>query len=218
MGAVGRLRRALRRYGVTGTIRRSGELATELVKVDQAHVWYELPLRGERPKRELPPDFDLLRAGEEHLPMLHHLWAIDDDEARRRLRTHGTLWLVVNGGRPAFSCWTFRERTPIRAAQGGWLELPSDAVCLEESLTAPDYRGRGVAPGAWCEIADRLADEPAERLVTAVEEDNIPSRKAVEKIGFREIGVARTTKRGRRLSVSVTHSADSAAFLDGLAR
>jgi hypothetical protein len=215
-----RLRRAVRRYGAAGAARRLLALARETVYLRQEHVWYELDLRGERPRRDLDSGFDLLQAGEEHIPLLDELWAIDHAEVKRRLRSGGTLWLVLEGQRPAFSCWTFRGLTPIRAAQKGWLDLPSDTACLEESMTAAAYRGRSIAPAAWTLIADRLADLELGRLVTTIEEENTASRTAVSKVGFVEIGRAQTLKTGSRVRVQLTTGDrdGSAAFLRRLER
>jgi RimJ/RimL family protein N-acetyltransferase len=215
-----RVRRAVRRYGAAGAAGRLLAFAREMVYLRQEHVWYELDLRGERPRRELDSAFDLLQAGVEHIPLLDDLWAIDHAEAERRLHSGGSLWLVLDGARPAFSCWTFRGRTPIRAAQKGWLDLPSDTACLEESMTGAAYRGRSIAPAAWALIADRLANEQLSRLVTTVEEENAASRSAVSKVGFVEIGRAETLKTGNRMRVRLM-SGDrdgSAAFLGLLER
>lgn len=219
MRSVARLRRALGRYGAVGTAKRSVSLARRAVLgYEEEYVWYALPLRAERPRRPLDQGLELVQATEDELPLI--VWTIDESEARRRLREGGTLWLVLEGARPAFSCWTFRERTPIRAARGGWLALPGDTACLEESMTAPAFRGRSVAPAAWTLIADRLAGEPElRRLVTTVEEENAASRRAVEKVGFVEVGRARAVGRGRRVAVDVTGDLDGeAAFIRRLAR
>lgn len=199
-----RFRRAVRRYGAAGAARRLLTLARETVYLRQEHVWYELDLRGERPRRELDSALDLLQADVEHIPLLDELWAIDHAEAERRLQSGGTLWLVLDGAQPAFSCWTFRGRTPIRAAQKGWLDLPADAACLEESMTAAAYRGRSIAPAAWTLVADRLAGQQLRRLVTTIEEENAASRTAVSKVGFVEIGRAETVKIGSRVRVRLT--------------
>jgi RimJ/RimL family protein N-acetyltransferase len=176
-----------------------------VIGFDQVHVWYQLPLHAPRPRRELDHRLRLTRGGHELIPSI--VWKIDESEARRRLRSGGTLWIVFDGDVPAFSCWTFRDRTPIRAARGGWLDLPADTACLEESMTSPSFRGKAVAPAAWTSIADALGEEAAlRRLVTTVEEENTASRRAVEKIGFYEIGRAHTYKRRRRTAVEVTSS------------
>jgi RimJ/RimL family protein N-acetyltransferase len=216
---IGRFRRALRRYGVRGTATRLGELAVQQMSFDQAHVWYELPLAEPRPRVQLDPAFELRRAAPDDLRLLDALWAIDHGAARRRLDEGGTLWLVLDGDRPVFSCWIFSGRTPIRAAQGGWLDLPDDTLCLEESLTDADYRGRGIAPATWSTIAGELEGKAVRRIVTTIEEENVASRRAVEKVGFHEIGMARTRRRALRTSVTVVPGAGAdAAFLQGLVR
>jgi RimJ/RimL family protein N-acetyltransferase len=220
LAGLTRLRRAVRRYGVAGAARRLLALATETVYLRQEHVWYELDLHGERPRRELDPDFTLLCAGPEDIPLLDELWAIDHAEAERRLQSGGTLWLVLERRRPAFSCWTFRDKTPIRAAQKGWLDLPAGVACLEESMTAAAYRGRSIAPAAWTLIADRLASQQLSRLVTTIEEENAASRTAVAKVGFVEIGRAETVKTGNRVRVHLKSGErdGNAAFLRRLER
>jgi len=102
----------------------------------------------------------------------------------------GERWLVLDRGEAAFRCWIFPTRTPTIAAARGWLDLPSHVVCLEDSATGANHRGRGIAPAAWSAIAAQLADRPQVRtMITKVEEENVASRKAVEKSGFREVGV-----------------------------
>lgn len=115
----------------------------------------------------------------------------------------GELWVVLDEGRPAFTCWIFPRVTPAIAARGGWLELPPDTVCLENSATSPQYRGRGVAPGAWAGIADALADRGVASMITKVTVDNVPSRKAVTKAGFDEIALMRLVRVGGRTRVTM---------------
>ena len=77
-------------------------------------------------------------------------------------------------------------------------------MCLEDSATSPRARGRGVAPGAWTGIADSVRDEGLEHMITKVGVENAPSRKAVTKAGFRELGVMRLVKRGPRKHTTMT--------------
>ncbi|HEY6962928.1 MAG TPA: GNAT family N-acetyltransferase [Gaiellaceae bacterium] len=216
-GLVERGRRGLRRYGPVGAARRSLGIAREAVYARSEHVWYELVLDDDRPRPVLDGALTLLRADRSQLPLLDELWAIDRAEAERRLANEGTLWLAVEGVVPAFSCWTFRKRTPVRAAPGGSLGLPPDTVCLEESMTAAGFRGRGVAPAVWAAIADRLQGS-ARRMVTTVERENTASRRAVEKAGFREIARMTAVKIGPRYSVAAAHDTDATAFLAAVER
>jgi L-amino acid N-acyltransferase YncA len=74
------------------------------------------------------------------------------------------------------------------SAPGGMLRLPLGAVCVEDSVTAPGNRGRGVAPGALRTLAAELQRQGATSLLTKIDETNTPSRRAAAKIGFKEIG------------------------------
>lgn len=217
--SASRLRRAVRRYGACGALRRSLELAGEIVHDDRTYVWYQLRLGHERPRRELGEGLELVEATDREVSLLDELWAIDRAEALRRLADGGRLWLVVADGLPAFSCWTFGGRTPIRAVTGGWLALPDDTTCLEESLTAAAFRGRGIAPAAWTAVFDRLEEEGPKfrRVVTAIEEENAASRRAVEKIGFAELGRMGARRRVGRTTVRIDARDTDAAFLhDGV--
>ena len=218
MTSVGRLPNRLWREGLVGTAR----LAVRSVKFDSAHVWYELSLEGDHPEPALDPSFSLVRSGRSELP-LEPLWPVSSDERERRLADGGTLWLVLDGEQRVFSCWILGKGMRVGGAPGSgrWLVFPDDTVCLEESLTAAAYRGRGVAPAAWAAITATIAADRPEvtRIVTPVEDWNTPSRTAVEKVGFRELAFVRQHKRGVRLHFTVTRAVSavgSTHFLDSL--
>ena len=120
---------------------------------------------------------------------MERFWAINPDEARRRLDTDGTLWLVFEGDEPVFSCWTFRGRTPLISAPGGWVTLPADTAALEESMTVSEHRGRGIAPAAWAAVADRIerGADGVRRIVCPIEQSNERSKRAHERAGFEEM-------------------------------
>lgn len=186
--ALERVHRGVRRFGVAGSVKRvaslaCGSLAKSLYSRER-HVWYALDLTRERARIALPVGFALNRAGRSELALLEELPTIGRVEAGQRLAFGAELWLVRDGVNPAFSCWIFRERTPVLAAKTGWLALPPRTVCLEDSVTSPRYRGRGLAPAAWSQIADCLQGENVTSIITKVAEDNAPSRRAVEKAGF----------------------------------
>jgi hypothetical protein len=208
MGSTERISHVVRRArhdGVGSAARHALELAREHVFLDEAHVWYQLDVSEERPRRELPEEVHLRRAGENDLSgaveMGQRL-----DEVRARLAAGNDLWLAADDGGPLFRCWIYRGRAPVLAAPGGWLDLPRGTVCLEDSATSPRARGRGVAPGAWTGIADSLRDEGVVHMITKVGVENAPSRKAVTKAGFREVGVMRLVKRGPRKLTTMTLS------------
>jgi len=94
------------------------------------------------------------------------------------------LWLVLHGTTVAFACWIFRRRMPMGEAQDGWLRMPPGTVFLEHSVTSADFRGLGIAPGAWSGIARRLQGEGLVTLLTKVTEDNVATHKSLAKVGF----------------------------------
>lgn len=199
-GLAERLVRALRRHGVRGTARRVRSRARNAVYLDETHIWYSLEIGTELP-RELPPGCELRsdRGGDAAPagPLGEPASA-----AEARFSAGGERWRVREGSEVAFRCWTFPSLAPMIAASGGWLELPPGVVCLEDSATAPAHRGRGIAPAVWSAIARSLAGRPQVRtMVTKVEEENLASRKAVEKSGFREIGVMQMRRAGPRARV-----------------
>jgi RimJ/RimL family protein N-acetyltransferase len=205
VSAVSRLLGSIRRRGVKTTAR----LVARDARFDSSHIWYELPIGSERPHLPLSPPLKLVRADRSQLPAL--VWAIDPDEAVGRLEAGEGLWLVLDGETPAFSCWILRVRMKFA---GRRLTFPDDTVCLEEIMTSPAYRGRGIAPAAMAAIADRLeADEPdVARVVTPVDERNTPSRRAMEKAGFRRLAVVTQRRRGPWRRIVVTSPAESAAI------
>ncbi len=211
MGSTERISHAVRRArhdGVRPAARHALELARDRVFLDEAHVWYQLDVSAERPRRELPDDVRLRRGGENDLADAVEMGQ-RADEVRDRLTSGNDLWLAGDDAGPLFRCWIYRGHAPVLAARGGWLDLPHGTVCLEDSATSPRARGRGVAPGAWTGIADALQAEGIVHMITKVGVDNAPSRKAVTKAGFRELGVMRLVKRGPRKLTTMTLSDDT---------
>ncbi|HEX8121488.1 MAG TPA: GNAT family N-acetyltransferase [Solirubrobacteraceae bacterium] len=198
MSAPARLAQSVRRHGVRDTARRSAAHVTSpLRRVDTSQIWYHLRLDDHgRPRRELDPEF-LLRKGSQDDAVLFEDLPTDPavnkptPELIASRATQGAqLWVVVDGDRAAFCCWTFATAAPIWGAKGN-LALPPDIALLEDSYSSPHVRGRGVAPGAWTKIADTLQGDGFRAMITKVDVRNQPSRRAVEKAGFREIGVMR---------------------------
>jgi RimJ/RimL family protein N-acetyltransferase len=195
-----------RREGIGAALARAWEVAQRPVYYREEHIWYQLDLTGERPRREFVEGVRLVRAGASDAHRVEDVGQFED-EARRRLAAGNDLWLVLDDqDRSLFACWTFRSETPVLAAPGGRLSLPPGTACLEDSVTSPLARGKGIAPAAWTAIADTLVEEGFESMITKVTTDNAPSRKAVEKAGFREIAVMRTTSVATRRRVALARS------------
>ena len=188
---------------MAGSARQARDLARDALYVRETHVWYELDLTGERPRRELPPEVVLKKAVAEEADLVEQLGQ-NPDVARERLAAGNDCWLVLEeDGSPLFGCYIFRRETPVAAASGGQLRLPEGVVCLEDSVTSAAARGRGIAPGAWTGIADSLAAEGVRAMITKVGVENAPSRKAVQKSGFAEIAEMSLKRTGPRKQVAL---------------
>jgi RimJ/RimL family protein N-acetyltransferase len=185
---ISRLYQRLRREGPATTAREVWQRLRKLAYLREEHLWYQLDLDDSRPRRELPEDVRLVHATASDVAAVGELGQ-DVEQARNRLAAGNDIWLVFDGDEPLFACYTFRHATPVMAAAHGQLALPPGAACLEDSIAAPAARGRGIAPGAWTLVGDELARAGYTALVTKVETANAPSRKAVEKVGFRPVAV-----------------------------
>jgi GNAT superfamily N-acetyltransferase len=204
-----------RREGIRAALGRAWKLGRRPVYNREEHVWYQLDVKAERPRREFVEGVRLVRSAADEARRVEDLGQVEA-EARERLAAGNDLWLALDGeDRTLFACWTFRAETPVVAAPQGLLPLPAGTACLEDSVTSPLARGKGIAPASWTAIADILATEGFESMITKVTTDNAPSRKAVQKAGFREIAVMRMTSIGPRQRVAL---AASGGVADALAQ
>ncbi len=182
-----------------------------------AHEGWHLLRLGDpdRPRRELPGELRLRPATGEDLDYAAPALAADVSQGmvERRLGRGGRLWLVEDDDGPAFTCWIFENYTPSAVAPRERLDLPPGTVGLEDSFTAPDFRGRGVAPAAWTAIADLLAAEGVHAIATPVDEDNQASRRGVEKAGFKQVAVAHMERRSFRTRVRVDGEGEFATWV-----
>ena len=219
---MSRVREALTGEGIGGLPRRGAAWARRKAGNAFDQVWYAFELNRVQP-RELAEGYELVLAGPREVELVASLvrdslaeqfaraqasdapsttpQAMDapgftDEETRRRLDEGAQLWTVVKGDEAAFACWIFPSVTPVLQARGGTYSLPAATACLEDSVTSPNHRGKGIAPAAWTKIAQRLAAEGFEVLITKVNVENVPSRRAVEKAGFRGVNVMRYKRRG----------------------
>jgi RimJ/RimL family protein N-acetyltransferase len=199
---IGRLYQHFRREGFAATAREVGRRLRKLAYLREEHLWYELDLDDGRLRRELPQGLRLVRAGEPEVTSVAALGQ-DVEQTRERLEQGNDLWLVFEGERPLFACYTFRQVTPVMAASHGELALPTGAACVEDAVTAPAARGRGIAPGAWTLIGDQLEQDGYRALVLKIETANASSRKAVEKIGFRPVAVMQHERMALRRRTAV---------------
>lgn len=194
--------RALQRHGPTGLARQASLRLRSLVYLDEDHIWYLLRLDGIE-RLPLAEGYELRLAGDADVDLLGAMDTVSVEKAREQLQSEGVqLWLVLEDKAPAFCCWIYPRQTPVRAAASRTLELPSGVACLEDSFTDAEHRGRGIAGAAWTAIALELARQDYKMLITKVTVENIPSRRAVEKAGFRAAGVMHLRRRGAREHVT----------------
>jgi hypothetical protein len=214
-GVVYRLRYELSRNGPRAAIRRVAGGMHEQLLLDETHIWYEVSTGDGRPRVGLPEGFAFRRAGADLLPLIKQLPTIFEGEGARRLAAGHDLWLLLDGDRPAFACWTLRRAMPVPGAPNGVLVLPPGTVCVEDSVTAPEYRGRRLGPAAWTLIADEISREGIPWLITKIRDDNVPTQKSVLKAGFAEMARVRFRRVLGRSRTAVTGaSGPNGAYLE----
>jgi GNAT superfamily N-acetyltransferase len=194
---------SVRRRGLADTAKLAKERA---VFLHEAHIWYELDLTRDRPRREMPEGLALVEGGADQMHLLEQLPSLSQEEAHDRAERGASLWFVLADARPAFACWTFPRSAPALAAPTGWFSLPERVHCLEDSVTSPDFRGRGVAPAAWTAVMDRLRERGVASLITKVAIENVASCRAVGKAGFVHAATMTLTRLGPRVRVQVDHA------------
>jgi hypothetical protein len=182
-----RVRGAVRRHGVSRTVRRLASAVGRLAYLHESVVWYrlDLPARGDR--IPLPRGITVIRATEHDLHLLDDLPIIGRRLARTRLAQGADLWIAHESGHAAFCCWTFRDQSPSVELRRGWLELPPRTVALQDSLASPGHRGRSIASATWSKVVETLSTESLDTVVTKIDERDIRWRRAIERVGFRAV-------------------------------
>jgi RimJ/RimL family protein N-acetyltransferase len=177
-GSLERVRRDLKIFGLRGTLHRAGAAGVP-------YWWHVLDLSAPIAERPFVDGVELLRATTDDLDIYEPVADPQDLALAPGWMGEGNeLWLAAAGRTPAFACWVFRRRMPMGQAAGGWLNMPEGTAFLEHSVTAADFRGKGIAPAAWAAIAERLRDDQVRTLVTKVTEDNVVTQKSLAKVGF----------------------------------
>ena len=174
----------------------------KLAYLREEHVWYELDLTARGPRGELPEGLRLVRADASQVDAVARLGQ-NPEEALTRLEAGNDIWLVLDGGEPLFLCFTFRHATPVIAASEGMLALPPGAACLEDSVTAPEARGRGIASAAWILIGEELRRDGFRALVAKIETSNGASERVAEKSGFQAVAVMQHQRTGARRRTAI---------------
>jgi len=210
----------LLKQGPRATMQRVAARVGPHLYLSDEHLWFERDLDLDLdldPAPPLPEGLVLVPGTAAHFAVLEELHSVGVNEAQRRLDRGAQWWLVFDGDQPLFSCWVFRDWAPVLAAPGGRLALPPNAVVLEDSITTPAARGRGIAPRTWNRLAADLAGGPVQRILTKVAVDNAPSRKAVGTAHFTEIAIMSFRRVGPWKRTTVRSLGPAPAWLlDGL--
>lgn len=206
---VRHVQRYVREHGLAATADKVVERLRPHVHLNEAHVWSVLDLDRQLELPGLPAGLMLVDGTAEDVASLERLHTtVTRREALRRLAHGAQLWLVKDGAVTAFAAWIFAEVAPVAAAPRGQLRLAPGDVVLEDTATAEEYRGRGIAPAAWQTIARRLREDGYRRMLIKVELDNGASRRAVEKAGFVKAATVDVLRIGPRTRVRVTPVGD----------
>lgn len=174
----------------------------KLAYVREEHVWYQCDLKRSDARLELPKGLRLVRADASQVDSVVRLGQ-DLDEARKRFESGTDIWLVLDGDEPVFLCFTFRQITPVIAASDGLLVLPRGTACLEDAVTAPRVRGKGIASAAWVQVGRQLEQAGFTTLVAKIETHNDASKRVAEKSGFRPVAVMQHQRMGVRRHTDV---------------
>lgn len=174
----------------------------ERVFLSEEHLWYVLEL-SRATEVPLAEGYEIVLAGESEQRLLSVLGAVSPELAGRRRADGAELWMALRGRDPAFACFVFDSETPVRATRAGVLALPANVICLEDSFTSANHRRKGLAVSAWTRIAVAKRGSGA-TMITKVETENEPSRRAVLKAGFREAATMSLRRRGPVTRVRMT--------------
>ena len=93
-GRISRALRKARQEGAGAALRRAWELAKRPFYRNEEHVWYQLDVNSERPRREFVEGVRLIRAGADEAKRVEELGQVES-EARERLAAGNDLWLCL---------------------------------------------------------------------------------------------------------------------------
>jgi GNAT superfamily N-acetyltransferase len=94
---------------------------------------------------------------------------------------------VTDDGEPAYCQWLIGPEFNAAIDEffdGVFPELEPGTALLEGAFTPEAHRGKGIMPAAMARIAEHGHDIGADRVITFVTTDNIPSIKGCERSGF----------------------------------
>jgi GNAT superfamily N-acetyltransferase len=100
----------------------------------------------------------------------------------------GTCFVAATTeGVPCYMQWLLpaSENAEIRRYfKGIFPVLDSDEALLEFAFTREDYQGNGIMPAAMARIAEKARSHGARRVITFVDNVNVPALKGCQRAGF----------------------------------
>jgi GNAT superfamily N-acetyltransferase len=115
----------------------------------------------------------------------------DPDDIRQRLASGQLCFVARAGQRIIHVCWIATGRAWI-AYLSREIQLAPDEVYAYESFTAPGFRGSNVPAARSAYMRQTLHRLGYRRSVVVVAPENRPAYRAVEKAGYRRVGLLRT--------------------------
>ena len=204
-----RLARKVRRDGVAGTVRTVAHRAAEAAWLRETHVWLVMGLDEDRPRPSLPAGLQFRQLQAAEVTLVADL-GVDVTGSRERLRRGHQLFATFDDGRLIAVMWAFVGEAPTIVHATGYISLPAGHANPEDTVVAPDQRGRGIAPGMYSRVFDELSRQGFSHVVGKIPVANTANRRACSKVGWHEFAVIdlRRLFGRRRVTVRPVHGAD----------
>lgn len=199
MADLARVGRAIQVYDLPDALHRVSSGICRLIYLRETHVWYRLNVSNDLQLRSRTSAFTIVKARQSDLGVLTREGLVRPRLARRRWIQGADLWVVHEYRRPVFACWMFRAKAPVEAARRVWIEFSPRTIAAVDSIAIPSMRGVSVTREAWFTIARSLPGDSIDSIVTAINESDLPHRRALEQVGFRAFGSMRVTRIGGRV-------------------
>lgn len=110
-----------------------------------------------------------------------------ESEVRARLARGHRCRTLRRGARIVHAGWLARGVADVPYLEGCLVLAPEDLYSYD-SFTAPDWRGRGLAPARHLDLLRGGADPGARRLLTVVAIENRSGLRVFAKLGYRTLG------------------------------
>lgn len=172
--AIGnRLARKVRRDGMGGTFRTLMHRAAEAAWLHETHVWLLMDLTEPRPRPALPQELRFRHLTPAEVTLVADL-DVSVPLSRERLARGHQLFATFDDWRLVAVLWVFVGEAPTIVSPTGWVPLPAGYANPEDTVVAPDQRGRGIAPGMYSRIFDHLSRQGFSHVVGKIPVENTP--------------------------------------------